>query len=522
MVSDARKRVAERWSKIDYRSGSIDENGYSNKRSKPDIIDLTLSDTEEIAETSEHRTQRPSSEVPEVPVGNCPFRIIKSDVFDSGGGKSQYFTDLNEIFNDPTLHKTFLFSFQYELDFLMGHFHHNVERIVLVAQEGTVLSPTTPQALSLVPKTLLIQFRMPPFTCHHSKLVINIYEDGACRIFMPSSNFTYAETNYPQQVCWRSPRLRAVTNPPTVAFQQDLIRYMDSYNSPDIQKYITPCLKNLNFEPLNDVQFIYSTPSKNYVSGLRLLAAKISSLKQDNNKNLTHHYLCQSSSVGNSLSKKTSVNLFTHLMIPVLDGMIPADSKNTPETSRLLQLYKSRSVVPYLLYPTVQEISSCPAGWLCSGWFNFNYNRDLNHFNMLRKQFKVLYKQDNAVTSKQRRATPAHSKFYLRSSTSAVNEAPFKKLDWCVYTSANLSYSAWGKTRAKPRNYEVGILLTSPNLYCQSFADLVYKGKSTSLPQGVTVAVPWTTSLEPYGDNDEAFCISKEYEMLDCNGRRLS
>lgn len=510
MGSEVRKRVAERWSKIEYRSGAVPQAEPSSKKLKPDVIDLTLSDNDE------------ESEALPVPEGNCPFRLMRSDLFDKNAGNSRYFTDLDDIFNDSTLRKSFLFSFQYDLDFLMNHFHRNVEQIVLIAQEGTVLPPTTVQALSQVPKTLLVQFRMPPFTCHHSKMVINLYEDGSCRIFMPSSNFTYAEANYPQQVCWSSPRLPRCTNPPNIAFQQDLITYLESYNLREVQKFIIPHLRHIDFGLLHGVQFIYSTPSKNYSSGLQMLAAKLLPTKKVESDNSTRHYLCQSSSIGNSLSKKMSTNLFTHLIIPVLEGMIPRDSKDIPETSRVLQYYNLHRVVPYLLYPTVEEIRNSPAGWLCSGWFNFNYNRDTNHFDMLRHQFKVLYKQDSATTSSQRKATPAHSKFYMRSTTCRSGNPPFRKLDWCLYTSANLSYSAWGKTRAKPRNYEVGVLLTSPDLRCQSFAELVYKNPSSQLPQGTTVAVPWTIDLLPYAKSDEAFCISKNYQEPDCNGNRLS
>ncbi|CAR30775.1 hypothetical protein ZYGR_0P00770 [Zygosaccharomyces rouxii] len=510
MVSDTRKRVAERWSRVDYRSGAIEP---AVKKPKSEVIDLTGSDSDN-SDNGDQEEQGP----PVKP--NYPFKLVKSQIFDKNLKNSHHLIDLRDVLHDPSLRKSFLFSFQYELDFLLEQFHPNVQKIVLVAQEGTVLPPTTPKALSWVGKTHLCEFRMPPFTCHHSKLIINVYQDGSLQLFMPSNNFTYAETNYPQQVCWVSPRLSACASPASSSFQSDLLNYLKSYDLREINRYIIPEVEKFNFEPLEGTEFVYSTPSKDYLSGFQLLAQKLRYKKENGDTSIKHHlshYLCQSSSVGNSLSRKEPCNLLTHMIIPVLEGIIPKDSKKLPSTSQLLEDYRSHHIVPYLLYPTVQEIVDSPVGWLCSGWFNFNYNKDMAHYNMLRDEFNIFHKQKKSQLSPQRRATPSHSKFYMKSTTRNPNEKPFRELDWCLFTSANLSFSAWGKTSAKPRNYEVGILLKSPDLRCQSFVDLIYNTKlqnDSENTNGTTVAVPWTPDLEPYEKIDETFCISKDYSQL--------
>ncbi|GAV54343.1 hypothetical protein ZYGR_0AL00750 [Zygosaccharomyces rouxii] len=507
MVSEIRKRVAERWGQVDYRSGTIEP---SAKKHKSEVIDLTGSDSDN-DDNGDHEDQEPQVK------SNYPFKLVKSQVFDKNVRHANHLIDLRDVVHDSSLRKSFLFSFQYELDFLLEQFHPNVQKIVLVAQEGTVLPPTTPKALSWVSKTHLCEFRMPPFTCHHSKLIINVYQDGTLQLFMPSNNFTYAETNYPQQVCWTSPRLSPRAKEASSSFQLDLLNYLKSYNLNEINRYIIPEVKRANFEPLQGTEFVYSTPSKDYVSGFQLLSQKLQHKEMNSNVDTNHqlsHYLCQTSSVGNSLSKKEPCNLFTHMIIPVLEGIIPGDSKKLPTTSQLLEDYRSHRIVPYLLYPTVQEIVDSPVGWLCSGWFNFNYNRDMAHYKMLRDEFNVFYKQKKTELSLQRRATPSHSKFYMKSTTRNPNETPFRELDWCLFTSSNLSFSAWGKTLARPRNYEVGVLLKSPNLHCQSFADLIYNTKLRSDPgytNGTTVAVPWTSDLVQYEKTDETFCISKDY-----------
>lgn len=499
MSSDAKKRVAEKWSQVDYRSGAIEPVA---KKLKPEIIDLTGSDNGEEQDEPIVRS-------------NYPFKLVKSEVFDPNFESSPHLIDLKGVFNDSTLRKSFLFSFQYSLDFLLEQFHPNVEKLVLVVQEGTALPPTTPTALSWVGKTHLCEFRMPPFTCHHSKMIINVYEDGSQQLFMPSNNFTYAETNYPQQVCWISPRLYPHNGSPSESsFQKDLLDYLKSYNVNEINRYIIPEVRKMDYQPLQDTEFVFSTPSKEYVSGFQLLAQKLPQSEGKSDKDTSRHYLCQSSSVGNSLSRKEPCNLLTHMIIPALEDMIPRDSKRLLATADLLSDYRARRVFPHLLYPSVEEIEQSPAGWLCSGWFNFNYNRDMPHYNMLRNEFKIFYKQRKQQLSFNRRATPSHSKFYMKSTTTSPEEKPFRRLDWCLFTSSNLSFSAWGKTSAKPRNYEVGVLLKSPDLYCRSFVDLVYNKRlqsDTENTRGTTVAVPWTADLSQYDDTDEAFCISKHY-----------
>lgn len=510
MVSEIRKRVAERWGRVDYRSGTIEP---AAKKSKSEVIDLTGSDSDN-NNSNEDEGQGSQTK------SNYPFKLIKSQVFDKNIKNSKHLVDLRDVFNDSSLRKSFLFSFQYELDFLLEQFHPDVQRIVLVAQEGTVLPPTTPKALSWVSKTHLCEFRMPPFTCHHSKLIINVYQDGSLQLFIPSNNFTYAETNYPQQVCWMSPRLRPCATKVSNSFQLDLLDYLQSYNLGEINRYIIPEIKRIDFAPLEGTEFVYSTPSNKYLSGFQLLAQKLQGKEgngDDHMSSYLSHYLCQSSSVGNSLSRKEPCNIFTHMIIPMLEGIFSKDSKKLPSTSHLLEDYRSHRIVPYLLYPTVQEIADSPVGWLCSGWFNFNYHRDMAHYNMLRDDFKIFYKQTKTELSLQRRATPAHSKFYMKSTTRNPNEKPFRELDWCLFTSSNLSFSAWGKNLARPRNYEVGVLLKSPNLHCQSFVDLIYNTKLQSLPEntgGTTVSVPWTSDLAQYDRIDETFCISKDYSEL--------
>ena len=52
-------------------------------------------------------------------------------------------------------------------------------------------------------------------------------------------------------------------------------------------------------------------------------------------------------------------------------------------------------------------------------------------------------------------------------------------VDWCVYTSANLSKAAWGLNGVKPKNYEFGVFFGC-SVQVSSFIDLIYKNKNGS------------------------------------------
>lgn len=522
--SECRKRVAERWGKVEYRevgAADLDDRDSENstdteiratKRVHPDVIDLTKSDDEE--ETAGAVT------------AEMPFKLMRSDLYDVGVESSHLIT-LKEILGSSSLKSCVLFSFQFEMDFLLENFHAGVEEITIVGQKGTMTPLTSAASLKIADKLHIIEIYMPPYTCHHSKMVISFFQNGSCKIYLPSSNFTYAETNYPQQVCWSSPVLMPCPKVPyarnTSRFQDGLIDYLRSYGQGRLDRYLIPLIKTFDFAPLKTVQFIYSTPSKNVVSGLKLLADKLQPMNLKQEERLVKHYLCQTSSVGSAISKKTHGNLFTHVFIPLLEGLISKDSKPL-ETEACLRKYQENRVRPYLIYPTVEEIRSSPSGWLSSGWFHFNHLKNEAHYKILLDKFGALYKQNPKYLSQERKATPSHSKFYFKSTTTESMQdgvTRFDKLDWCVYTSSNLSFNAWGNLSGRPRNYEVGVLFTSAenDLRCESFNDVIYNRYklSNSRPKeplnatSMVVMVPFTLPPLKY-QGDEAFCISKNYD----------
>lgn len=564
----AKDAVANRWGNIDYKnwkkvecldktksseSETVKNNPNGSVVSKEQIIiDLTsdISDKEEEEEGEEEKEKRDNkikengsmlstteNFVSDVVKNNnswC-FKLIKSEVYDTPNHifpkplVSHHFITLDDILYDCNLEKTILFSFQYELNFILPKIHPKVSHITLIAQTGTIIPLTIKHYIPMMKKTQIIEFEMPPYSCHHSKMIINFYKDRSCQIFLPSNNFTYNETNYPQQVCWCSPILSPINQNRNGyvrtknKFQENLISYLKSYNIKELKYHsIIYDLQKVDFSPLNDneISFIFSTTNKKVTSGLRLLNETLleKSLLIDNddiNSNMSRHFLCQTSSMGGSLSRIKPINIFTHLMIPTWCNLLKINANDKRikyiETDTLCKLYKDMKIHPYIVYPTLNELKSSIYGPMIEGWFNFYYERNIPYYSMLKDKFRIFYKQNPKDVSFRRGPIPSHSKFYLSTTvtgeeTTGMKNNIFQELDWCCYTSSNLSMNAWGKILTTPRNYEVGVLIyksrnsKDKKLKCFSFTDVIYSTnpmkKNTNTDS--SVLVPFTLAILPY------------------------
>lgn len=474
------------------------------------------------------------------------FKLIRSEAYDSPNAifptsvSSPHLIRIEDILYDPNLNSTALFSYQYDLDFILSKIYPKVRCITMVAQEGTVQPLTIKRYVPLMKKTRIIMIKMPMYASHHTKMIINNYKDGSTRIFLPSSNFTAPETNFPQQVCWCSPRLVSIHSHDVEDrtsnrsnFKCDLQTYLKSYINNDVRGLIG-MIDDLDFSPIhdNEVSFVYSTPNKHFQSGLKKFCSTLryKRLLKNPNELTRKHFLCQTSSIGGSLTRRDE-NLLTHLMIPIWSGMEEISESTRQfrymKTENLVKKYKEFRIKPYIIYPTLDEIMHAPNGNLASGWFNFHYEKKMWQYKTLRDDFKAFYKQDPERVSLRRGPTPSHSKYYMAATTpmdppdryGSDGRSTFEELDWCCYTSSNLSMNAWGKIPTPPRNYEAGVLLSPPNssrtkLKCYSFTDLIYAKDKSGLPSiyetDGCVLVPFTLPVIPYYHDeynvpDEAF-----------------
>ncbi|CAI1929422.1 hypothetical protein SEUBUCD646_0D04290 [Saccharomyces eubayanus] len=522
--SEVAEQVAQRWKSFRYSADA----GKKTTNGKDDD-DCVIIDESEVIDLTKSEQEAEEKETVDDTTSKATFKLIRSDFYEGKASmvEADDLITLKDIFCDARLKKSILFSFQYELDFLLRQFHRNIESITIVGQRGTIVpveASSIDAALSLaLRKIKLIEITMPPYASHHTKLIINFYDNGECKIFLPSNNFTAMETNLPQQVCWCSPVLQIEEEQSLVPFKAGLIDYLRSYHVRDIDELILKSVESVNFAPLSELEFVYSTPSKFQPSGLTMFYNKLQELSVGaETSDAIEHYLCQTSSIGTSLSRAKDENLWTHLMVPLFTGIIPALVEGTkkvhvPATESLLTAYAQRKIKPYIVFPTEQEFTTSPLKRASSGWFHFQYLQKKSYYDMLRNRFRVFYKQDPAMVTRARGTTPAHSKFYMHSTTKSTEPCDasrvFHELDWCLYTSANLSQTAWGTISRKPRNYEAGVLYHSSRLAdtqkvtCRSFArERRAKGEGIQSH----VAVPFTLPVVPYNAaGDECFCFAR-------------
>lgn len=240
--SDVAEKVAQRWKSVRYSAemenmAPVNSNNDSDDCiivSESKIIDLTNQEQDLSERIGTNDTAK-----------GAVFKLMKSDFYEREDfmGEVEDMITLKDIFGTETLKRSILFSFQYELDFLLRQFHQNVENITIVGQKGTIM-PIEARAMDatlavILKKVKLIEITMPPFASHHTKLIINFYDNGECKIFLPSNNFTSMETNLPQQVCWCSPLLKIGKEGLPVPFKRSLIEYLNSYHLKDIDELIT-------------------------------------------------------------------------------------------------------------------------------------------------------------------------------------------------------------------------------------------------------------------------------------------
>lgn len=521
--SDAAAQVAAKWRKVEY-----------NERDD-DLVILGENTVEVIGSESETDVESCEVEAGEIKMetGTHGFQLVRSEVYDENTGNSPSLLDLEAVFGDPELQKCVLFSFQYDLAFLIRKFHVNIDKITVVAQEGTILPVkssdlTDPRFSTIFHKLVVKEIYMPPYSCHHSKMIINQYRDNTVRIFLPSNNFTWAETNWPQQVCWSSGTLSPSKSPSqNNMFKTNLLRYLKFYRLKEMNELGT-MLSELDFSPLDDVEFIFSVPERKEQDLKTGISMLLESLKEYEKKiqssnTVSNLFLCQTSTIGGPVSRKRDnpTNLFTHILVPFARGFLDEAELKKCSNDQLKQKYHDDNTVPMIIYPSIDEIKNASVGINSAGWFNFNYTKNdiqQKHYEMLRSDLNVFYSYNRKHITKQRLTTPSHSKFYVRTRVpdqnidDRKNVCLPKQLDWCLFTSANLSTNAWGTLGAKPRNYEVGVLYKNTNmtkpisesdLHLQSLQYLVYNKEPPSGKR--TIGVPFPLHLSPYTAKDQSF-----------------
>lgn len=475
--------IRNHWSKFPYKN---------QIKHQKEIIDLTIEENDE----QEYEGSK-FENFKDMPL----FKLVKSDFYDVENITSPYLISMDEIFGDKLVESLWLFSYQFEMKYILSMIPKNVY-VNIIAQMGTITESEYEKMFHI--KKYLI--KMAPYTSHHSKMIIKFFKDKSCQIIIPSNNFTYLETNLVQQVCWISPILTKCDKCSSSEFKKDLCGYLFNYPV-DLSKLIKR-LNTCNFKKLDElkIKFIYSQPKNlSNDTGLLLLKRKVDQIKNYYKK---CHFFVQTSTIGSPVNRK---NLLLDIMLPLLS----CDVLNTKAS---------------ILFPTPIEISKTSVGWNSSGWFHYHYTKNdqslmeyirMKSLNVFQKQipYNIRLGHDNVPQSiKRRDMVSCHTKFYIMSN----GEKPFQDLKWVLFTSHNLSSFAWGTDTKRPRNYECGILYQSSNnfkLKLTCIKDKIYNNDLDGNGAYPEILLPFWLPGEPYTLDDECFCASKTYLIPDHFGQ---
>ncbi|CCH45857.1 Tyrosyl-DNA phosphodiesterase 1 [Wickerhamomyces ciferrii] len=520
---------------------------------KEEVIEI-LSDEEELSPTDNSSSEEPIeiiSDVEEVVVPDKPIRneqIRTSKTIQSPQKKKKQISPpflpihnplydnpklpnsviISDVLSSPNLRSCYLFSYQHDLEFILPQFHSNNIDLTIVYQTGTVLD--SPKR-ALFRNVQFIEVAMPPYSSHHPKLIINVYNDDTVQLFLVSCNMTFMEWSTNNQMIWQSPRLHKDLNSKDTVFKTHLFNYIKNYQKPQLDTLVV-LLKKYDFNSIigDFVSSATSTSDKFGFWGLynSLLSKGLIPRKHEKERQLLYQTSSIASAIRHTPTINQSANIFTHLLLPLFSGKYTnhgrlSISRDFPLSNGFIsveQFSKEYKVKPYIIYPSLSDVRNSLFGYGSGGWSHFNphskWNKPMNDF-LTPKVFHHSYSQ-------QRKTNPSHTKFLIMSSDN------FKTLDWVFFTSTNMSKQAWGTPPTKkdllslpPKsnvsNYETGILLC-PSDYGSGikFIPLEFGQEKNLEENEVPIYLPFRLPPEKYSNQDEPWCVSKSHDLPDILG----
>lgn len=532
MDNNIRQTVANHWAtKYDRkRSITTDTAEGENKREKPamsneiEVIEINDDDddVQEVPQPTEPK--RKCFDPPLLPLHNEAYDIPKLN-------NSKTFKDL---IGSPDLKACYLFSFQFELDFILPQFSSNSTEINILHQNGRVIPSNLVRSFS---NLNFYEIYVPPFSAYHPKLIINQFKNNTFQIHIMSPNLTeyeFCKTN--NQMVWSSPLLSKNSNSKT-QFKTNLLIFLQNHDISKL-KSLVRSLTSIDFSEIKN-EFHHASTGLHSGSGylgLYDLLAKNNLITKSDDKT-TKHILYQSSSIASALAfnKKTQdcSNVFTHILAPLVSGVFTNQSNNSLNLKSIPlsiglnsvdSFLSSKTSKLYIIFPTTEEIRTSKPGYVSGTWSVFNTSKESGKFMFKNLLSKFFYKS----FTKQRSSNPSHTKFFLMSSDN------FKTLDWCLFTTANLSKQAWGHLRLEEKksntekvsisNYECSVLI-HPKQYGENAVLKpleIGSGYSHLESNEVPVFLPFKLPPEKYSNTDTPWDATVSHSKLDSNGQPYS
>ncbi|OTF72668.1 tyrosyl-DNA phosphodiesterase-like protein [Euroglyphus maynei] len=330
------------------------------------------------------------------------------------------------------------------------------------------------------------------FSCHHSKMMILLYDDGI-RIVILSSNFIPMDFYAVTQGIWVSPKLKMKSDDEEKTcktnFKKDLIEYLTHYRNKAIEKWIN-IIKDYDFSPIN-VFLIGSIPNshantdRDSFGHMKLRKILKTSEYGPTNEINNWPIICQFSSIGSLGPTPESW----------LTGQFSAS------LSALYNDYNGCKATMKCIYPTVANILNSiePTG------SSFPYSKITADKQPYLNEF---FHQWKASAVSNRNDVMPHIKTYARLSPDN------KEMAWFCLTSANLSKAAWGQlvksgSKFQIWNYELGVLFLPKLMVCRNFLLMINRNSfSIDSQNNHSFPLPYDLPLVKYDQSDKPWVNS--------------
>lgn len=435
-----------------------------------------------------------------------PFNVVHNEYYDDPRLPNSI--TLRDILGSPQLKTAYLFSYQYSLEYIAAQFlNFNKTKVVLFYQPNTHVPCGNPNVVE-------IEVPMAPYTSHHSKMIINEYQDGSVKLWIVSCNLVQAEFEMNNQLYWSSPLLYPGEDKSS-QFKRKLSEQIMTY--PQQYPPLNRLIQSLDFKPIVG-DFIPSARSRQsdkfgfFALYESLLEHKAIPYTHDVHRKLLYQSSSISSPYQHSTKTGLAANIFTHFLAPLCLGYFGQNPhfKNmhiNAGTTALEEMSEKSNAELLVVYSSSKCVKSSLFGVRGGGWSCYNPTTVKG-----KAQSKVLDPIFHKSITKQRRTNPSHSKFVVMTSDN------FKTLDWVLFTSHNISKQAWGNPLSirstgmatNVENYETGVLITSDH-YPGKRLIPVEVGESYDMGEDeVPIILPFRVPPPKYEPDDTPWCVFEE------------
>ncbi|GME85377.1 unnamed protein product [Ambrosiozyma monospora] len=260
-------------------------NNIDSLKSKTPIATLNSTLASPSLKQSQQEKPKPSSK-PESKKYTSPVRLISAEDycndFQHGEGNKDALK-MESLIGSRNLTKTYQFNFMIDVGFIDHFIQADPTKLELyVINSGLVDHLAVEQSHKSKYshlKVVRMEDRLPKYGSHHTKMMVNFFDDETCQVVIHTMNMTWADYAMQTQMGWVSPRLVKLKNSADysdykrknlhlvndngIIFKADLIHYLESYRKKPISETLVTISSNtLNSNQVN-TQITHQQPNHN-------------------------------------------------------------------------------------------------------------------------------------------------------------------------------------------------------------------------------------------------------------------